>query len=90
MTRRGATRRAHKRPNVRDAPPTYQRGMPEMTPYEAVYHARRCVGKTAFHTRQAARKRARELRRETGRRYRVYRCPLCSRWHLTTKPWKGA
>ena len=88
MTRRGATRRSHRRPDARDAPPTYQRGMPEMTPVEARYHARRCRGKVAYMTRQAAKARARELRRETGRRFKVYRCEMCSRWHLTTHSWR--
>jgi tRNA(Ile2) C34 agmatinyltransferase TiaS len=41
-----------------------------------------CIGKVAHRTEREARLAKR------GTRLRVYECPVCGRWHLTSKPAK--
>lgn len=52
-----------------------------MTEYEIS-----CLGKTAFPSRRAARRRARQIRGEGGPDFRTYRCPFCLHTHLGHTP----
>ena len=54
---------------------------------ESVYHAARCFGKKVYDTRAKATRAKRRQARLLGKRYRVYRCGFCGKWHLTTKHW---
>jgi len=46
--------------------------------------AKMCLRKTSFATEQAAAKRATEITAE-GTPMRVYHCPHCHAWHLTSR-----
>ena len=52
-----------------------------------VYHASRCFGKVVFSSRSRAMRAKRELSRVYKKKYRVYRCCYCGKWHLTTHQW---
>jgi hypothetical protein len=52
-----------------------------MTEYETA-----CFGKTRFLTRQDARRRARQIRREGGPHFRSYPCRFCDLFHLGNLP----
>jgi hypothetical protein len=45
-----------------------------------------CLGKTAFPSRRAARRRARRIRGEGGPRFLTYRCRYCFATHLGHAP----
>lgn len=45
-----------------------------------------CLGKAAFPSRRAARRRARQIRGEGGPRLHAYRCRWCSGTHLGHAP----
>jgi hypothetical protein len=42
-------------------------------------------GKLCFNTRQQAKQVGRRKERLHGKRFKVYRCPRCDKWHLATK-----
>lgn len=48
-----------------------------MTEYEVA-----CLGKAAFPSRSAGRRRARQIRGEGGPNFRAYRCDWCGQTHL--------
>lgn len=45
-----------------------------------------CLGKTAFPSRRAARRRARQIRGEGGPGFRTYRCHWCHLAHVGHRP----
>jgi hypothetical protein len=45
-----------------------------------------CLGKTAFPSRSAARRRARQIRGEGGPDMHAYRCRYCGHTHLGHRP----
>lgn len=45
-----------------------------------------CTGKARFHTRALARRRARQIRRQGGPRFRIYECRYCGLHHLGHPP----
>lgn len=45
-----------------------------------------CLGKTRFPTRAFARRRARQIRRQGGPRFRPYECRYCGLHHLGHRP----
>ena len=46
-------------------------------------------GKLRFATRKTAKRTGKALAHEHKKKYRVYRCPACGGWHLTTQVNKG-
>lgn len=52
-----------------------------MTEYEIA-----CLGKSRFPTRAAARRRARQIRRTGGPRFRIYECRYCGLHHVGHPP----
>lgn len=64
-------------------------GLPEMCVEAAEYHAGRCRDKAAYTTRERAVRVAKLVSKTEGRKFRVYLCPFCGAYHLTTKTqWK--
>ena len=63
------------------------RGADKLGAAEHVYHASRCFGKLSYQTRAKAMRAKRNHTRKYGRQYRVYLCPYCNKYHLTTHPW---
>lgn len=52
---------------------------------------RTCRSKIAHASLGAAYAAKRASERDFGKRFYVYECPICGKWHLTTHPWsKGA
>lgn len=48
---------------------------------------RMCSGKKRFEKENAALVKAAQVVRDGGPVTRVYKCPNCKRWHLSTKTW---
>ena len=46
---------------------------------------RGCTRKRWYATKAQARAAREQTSRLTGKKFRIYRCPWCDRWHLTTK-----
>ena len=54
----------------------------------SVYHSRRCFGKLSYPTKAKALRAKRNKQRAYGKRYRVYKCPFCDHYHLSTSAWR--
>lgn len=44
-----------------------------------------CFGKKVYRSYKTAQNDAQKLEKKYKKKYRVYYCPICNWWHLTTK-----
>ena len=70
------------------APWDWYGGARPMSAGDHVYHVLRCMGKLAYKTKAKAMRAKRNKQRRFGVSYKVYHCPYCCKYHLTTHPWK--
>lgn len=58
--------------------------MTPKTNFELEAQARLCIKKWYYPTLRDAKKAAQRMQRERGSSTHPYRCPFCSKWHLTS------
>lgn len=56
-----------------------------MTVESLMKQASRCVGKASFETRQQAKRSKKGAEKRFGKSLRIYLCPVCEKYHLSTK-----